>query len=91
MLICPATREGFHSVEEMRSEHERKRAMHTANEKAQQASRTWKTDDAGLSAEDAKVAAEIRARVEAEAKRKAETGDFTSGPGGVKVRRQGHE
>lgn len=63
--------------------------MKRATEKAQEASKGWSSemelDSAGLSAEDARVAADIRARVEAEAKRKMETGDFSSGPGGIKV------
>lgn len=46
---------------------------------------TFAHHDASLSEADAKVAAEIRSRVEAEAKRKLETGDFSSGPGKLKV------
>lgn len=80
MLLERARKEGLSSVEELRArQEERRRAADAAASASADAARP--TPMSGLTEQDAKVAAEIRARVEAEAKRKLETGQFGSGPG----------
>lgn len=82
MLLEKARKEGLSSVEELRArQEERRKAADAAAAANADAGKKPAAGTAGLTEQDAKVAAEIRARVEAEAKRKLETGQFGSGPG----------
>lgn len=73
-------REEFHSVAEMRAKQEEIKAQ------AAKISFASTKDDliVGMTEADAKIAAKIRKRAEAEAERKLKSGNLSSGPG-IKV------
>lgn len=74
------SREGFHSVAEMRAKQEEIKAQLAKSKKLV----TQDSRPVGMTEADAKIAAGIRKRAEAEAERKLKSGNLTSGPG-IKV------
>lgn len=83
-LTPVSIREGYGSVAEMRAKQEElKGKAIDSTQSTRKASA--EAHHSGMTEADAKVAAEIRRRAEAEAERKIKSGNFTSGPG-IKVR-----
>jgi ATP synthase F1 complex assembly factor 1 len=83
-----ATKQGFSSVESMIEKQRQDRKTKDAEAgKTEQSRNTAELKEKikGLTDQDAELAANILKRVEAEAQRKSRTGDFSSGPGGMKA------